>query len=285
MSEEETHNDPQASLITGLVSLAVFVAVIAALVVIHDSARTPETTVRQVASAPPPPRPRPKMVMSWSRQASRSPPLTVQQPEAATKRDFKDIKDAIERKEAFVHALLPLVLAENEDIRRQRDLTLQTPPPQLYDRYRVKPGNRAELLRRVDIVPVSLALAQAAIESGWGTSRFVHEANNIFGERTYKKNARGIDPKEATGFKITKFGSLARSIRSYMHNLNSHPAYAEFRKGREEIRNKGGTLTGMELAMYLEAYSELRAVYIRRIRQVIRENELQILDRARLARR
>lgn len=283
MSEEETHNDPQATLITGLVSLAVFAAAIAILVMMHDSARTPETT-RQFANAPPP-RPRPKMVMSWSRQASRSQPLTVQNPKSAAKRDFKDIKDLIERKEAFIHALLPLVLAENEDIRRQRELARQTPPLQLYQRYRVKPGNRAELIRRVDVVPASLALAQAAIESGWGTSRFVHEANNIFGERTYKKNARGIAPKEATGFKITKFDSLARSIRSYMHNLNSHPAYAEFRKAREDIRSKGGAITGMDLAVHLEAYSELRFVYIKKIRQIIRENELQVLDRATLAQR
>lgn len=198
--------------------------------------------------------------------------------------DLTHIRDVTRRKEAFVRTLLPLILAENNRIREQRKSVQESdPPPNLYARYRVEPGDRSLLLRRIDVVPASLALAQAAIESGWGTSRFVQTANNLFGERTYKPNADGVAPRESSGFKVTRFESLALSVRSYMHNLNSHPAYREFRLAREDLRQRGVSLTGSQLARYLISYSERGIDYVASVRQVIRENELQSLDRAQLA--
>ena len=198
--------------------------------------------------------------------------------------DLNGVPDVARRKREFVRRVLPLIDRENERIAADRRLALKDPPARLYARYRIKPGNRAALIERVDVIPRALALAQAAIESGWGTSRFARQGNNLYGERTYSRRAKGIAPRDATGFKVTAFKSAAASVRSYMHNLNTHAAYRRFREARAHVR-KTRAPTSMELAAYLEAYSEKREVYVRTIRRVIRDNRLERLDHPRLARR
>lgn len=220
--------------------------------------------------APPPPRPKPVIV---ARAAARR--------GAA----FPPVKGKTRRKRQFIRILLPIIVEENQRIRRERIKALIKATPLHYKRYGVKSGRRATLLRRIDTIPASLALAQAAIESGWGTSRFVREANNLYGQRTYNKSSRGAAPKDATGFKLVKFATITHSVRSYMRNLNTHSAYREFRIARKKARDKGEAPSGIELAKHLQAYSELREVYIRTIRSVVRKNNLAKYDHARLAKR
>ena len=154
---------------------------------------------------------------------------------------------------------------------------------ELTDRYKVDGGDVDELLRRVDAVPPSLALAQAAIESGWGTSRFAVEGNALFGQRTWDRGD-GIAPAErAVGatHAVKAFPSLADSVGAYMLNLNRASAYRKFRDRRAELRRRGGPLSGLELAETLTLYSTERANYVRKVAAIIRQNRLQAFDPCR----
>jgi Bax protein len=200
--------------------------------------------------------------------------------------DLNAIDDAERRKLLFLRILLPIVLRENAQISRDRARVLAGQGEDLYARYNVKHGHRTALLRRVDTVPPALVLAQAAIESGWGTSRFLREANNLFGQRTYKKDAPGVEPLDGNGrFKVTKYKTLSASVRSYIHNLNTHSAYAGFRKERETARAAGEAASAAMLAAHLGSYSELGADYVARVRSVILANRLADFDRSQLASR
>lgn len=251
--------DSRASLLTGLASFAAAAVALALLASMEDAQDTPE---------------RPEL-----RTAMRAPrgdgPLGV---------GFHGIRDVERRKRLFVDAVLPLIRRENARIERERALAKRDPPGWLYRKYEVKPGDRKTLMRKIDVVPPSLAVAQAAVESGWGTSRFFQEANNLYGERTYDESAAGIAPREATGFRVAAFPSPGLSVRSYLHNLNSHDAYRTFRVERERLRREAAP-SGLELAKYLTAYSERRQEYVRVLRRVIRDNALEELDRQMLARR
>jgi Bax protein len=205
-------------------------------------------------------------------------------------------------KERFIEGLIPLVQQENERILTLRDevsriLRKIDTKKALSDReasrlrtlarrYRVEgdPLQTAdagqELLKRIDTIPVSLAVAQAATESAWGRSRFAREANNLFGIWTYDES-KGLVPKQRSEGKthlVRKFDSRAESVRYYMHNLNSHPAYEALRTLRAEQRRKGERPDGMGLAGGLERYSAKGQDYIDLIRQVIRQNSLALLD-------
>ncbi len=202
---------------------------------------------------------------------------------------FRDITDTARRKDLFLRLLLPLVLRENAHIMEDRKRVLRSPSQgkkDLYDRYGVEEGDTAALSRRADTVPPSLVLAQAAIESGWGTSRFADVANNYFGQRTYDDAVDGIAPGDADGsFRVRRFPTIAASVRSYLHNLNTHRAYAGLRRAREALRRDGKVPSGLDLARHLTAYSERREEYIRSVEQVIRRNRLPDFDAARLAAR
>ena len=140
------------------------------------------------------------------------------------------------------------------------------------------------LLRNVDTLPVSLVLAQAANESGWGTSRFALEGNNLFGEWTYAKGT-GMVPRErkpGATHEVRLFNSLQSSLRSYMHNLNTHRAYTGLRKIREQLRNAGQRPDGPSLARGLHAYSERGSAYILDIEQMIRDNRFTLFADAQL---
>ncbi|MGM0370230.1 MAG: glucosaminidase domain-containing protein [Bacillota bacterium] len=138
-----------------------------------------------------------------------------------------------------------------------------------------------QLKKKLDIIPLSLVLAQAASESGWGTSRFAIEANNIFGEWTYNASTPGIVPDERpanANYRIRKFPSITRAIDSYLLNLNSHWAYQKLRDIRFELRSKDQSLDSLELSAGLIKYSETRELYVEQLNNIIKYNDLQAFD-------
>ena len=152
-------------------------------------------------------------------------------------------------------------------------------------KYRVQGKNQQEkikkLKRKIDIVPLSLIMAQAACESGWGVSRFAQQANNIFGEWTFSNQAEGIVPKErpaGADYKIEKFSTIQEAINSYLLNLNSHPAYKKFRTLRWECRQQGEQITSLKLLSGLTNYSEEGKEYLNKVRAIIEDNNLVTYD-------
>ena len=222
----------------------------------------------------------------------------------AIPQDMNEIQQADERKQLFLEMMLPLVLMANERIERDRSRVVQLAVrlkkgeelaaadqrwlDRMYQSYKVKPGKIQSLLARVDVVPVSLALAQAAIESGWGSSRFAREGNALFGEWTWGDANKGIVPEsrdEGKTHKIRAFDSPLDSVASYLHNLNTHKAYRELRSMRAAARREGVPLQGMELTKGLARYSEKGLEYVDLLQLVIRSNDLARFDKARLANR
>ena len=212
------------------------------------------------------------------------------------------IRETAERKAVFFKTVLPLVLQVNEQIAqdRARLWTLRAQQKSgvklnaldrlwlavMADRYGTKRGDIATLLRRHDIVPPSLALAQAATESAWGTSRFVREGNAMFGEWTFEADEKGIVPNDRLDGKthrVRAFESLSDSVASYITNLNKHRAYKEFRAERALMRAKGLPVDGMRLAGMLHRYSERGAAYVAELRSIMSGNDLDLLDTAELS--
>lgn len=203
---------------------------------------------------------------------------------------LRDIADTARRKRLFLRLMLPLILRENRHILEERKRVWRSSTARigdLYAHYGVREGDVATLGRRVDVVPPSLVLAQAAIESGWGVSRFVDQANNFFGQRTYDDAVGGLLPASGDGsFKVRHFHTIAESVRSYLHNLNTHRAYAALRRARAAGRRDDLMMpAGLALARHLKFYSERREDYVREIEEIIRDNRLDDFDAARLATR
>lgn len=201
----------------------------------------------------------------------------------------------VERKKSlFFRSLLPLVLAENARLRVEREWLQQVQQGKvpvdllrlqaLADSYRIRktlpvPELVTELLLRVDVIPPGLVLAQAANESGWGTSRFSREANNLFGEWTWDEGL-GVTPRrrpaDASHY-VRRFSSLRQSVESYLHNLNSGHAYEVLRQHRAQMRKNGVPLQPLQLAAGLEKYSARGRDYVDEIRRMIRSNRLNNL--------
>jgi uncharacterized FlgJ-related protein len=136
---------------------------------------------------------------------------------------------------------------------------------------------------RVDIIPPSLALAQAAEESGWGTSRFADVGNALFGQWTWSEGIAPLEQREGKGdYRIAKFDSPLDSVRAYMLNLNTHAAYRSLRERRREMRVRGDQLSGWELAETLTSYSERGAAYVETLHTIMRVNRLAATDSAYL---
>ena len=213
------------------------------------------------------------------------------------------------RKELFIRAILPIVLAENAritELRRYVEYLVRQAPGGLslepeqrtwldsvmqsyglpaLDGARPSVDDLRALLLRVDAVPASLALAQAALETGWGTSRFAQQGNALFGQRTWDTRA-GMLPKDRpvhVAFRVRQFDTLADGVRAYLHNLNTHPAYEGFRALRA-AQNRAGGGNVKALVATLAAYSEQGFEYIARLQRIIRDNRLQRLDGAQLSR-
>lgn len=206
------------------------------------------------------------------------------------------------KKQAFITSLLPYIEDENRrlaSLRRQvvglldkldRHAAISPAEQQRLGRlaksYRVNGDPleletaRAELRRKIDIIPASLALAQAVNESAWGESRFAREANNLFGIWTYDE-ARGLKPLRREPGKthlVRIFDDVGDSVRYYMHNLNSHPAYAALRDIRQQLRDANSDIDGHTLAAGLEKYSARGQRYIDLIQELIEQNEWAQLD-------
>lgn len=199
--------------------------------------------------------------------------------------DLRRIKDVNEKKETFFKVMLPIIAAQNDKIRAERQQIIDDPadaPKPLYEKYDVEVGDVDALLKRVDVVPASLVLAKAALESGWGSSRFARKGNNFFGMRTYDEDVPGIAPKGATGFKVIKYRNINHGVRMYMQNINKHSAYAKLRAARAKARDAGKQPSGMALTNYLTAYSEIPEEYGNRLRSLIKVNKLSRFDGVRL---
>lgn len=208
-----------------------------------------------------------------------------------------------EKKALFFRALLPLILAENTRLRIRRDFIITqfaqaaidfaTPEGrmllQLAARYEIngdlnKPQARERLLRRVDEIPPSLILAQAAHESGWGTSRFAQQANNLFGVWTWDPEA-GLAPRQRAtdaSHYVRIYPDLRSSVRGYLYNLNVGHAYLELRRQRARQRAAGQPLDSLQLAENLHSYSIRGTAYVEDIRILISSNQLQALDTLQL---
>lgn len=212
--------------------------------------------------------------------------------------DFSTYKDVNDKKNDFFAFLLPKIKYANDNILKERRqvFNLKVALPNLSkdevstlnalkDKYEVSLTNHEEainaLLKRVDIIPASLALAQAANESAWGTSRFAQEGNNLFGQWCYVKGC-GIIPKQRHGkqrHEVAKFDGIVDSIESYMRNLNSQAAYEKLRTLRAEAREDEDVITGVNLANGLWSYSIRREAYVHEIQLMIKQNGLQQYNR------
>lgn len=195
-----------------------------------------------------------------------------------------DVEDARARKTLFIAKMLPLIAEENERILSHRAVIERGSADAahvnaLASAYGLKAGaSRTALLTRIDQIPESLALAQAAIESAWGTSRFARDGHAYFGERTYNLSAPGMKPRRASGFLVKSFQGTRASVRSFMLTLNRHRAYTQFRAHRATLRAQGIRPSGLDLAPYLHAYSEIGDAYIQRILITVRANALSDFD-------
>ena len=210
-------------------------------------------------------------------------------------KDLDELQNTRLKKETFIKIVLPLVVAENERIladrkklkgilkkRKTSDLEKQWLRQKLLE-YKVKKGNIDELVRRIDIIPTSIALAQAAKESGWGTSRFALEGNALFGQWTWSDN--GIAPlnrENDKNHKILKFPILRASVKAYQNNLNTHKSYYNFRNKRLNMREKNKDITGLELTETLKSYAQTGSEYIKILNQIIRQNRLTDFEPVRL---
>jgi len=209
--------------------------------------------------------------------------------------EIKKIENTKKRKEFFIQIVLPLIIKENHNIKLDRK-TLFTIInksnntaseinwlEKKYKQYGVKSKDLSTLKIRMDEIPVSLAIAQAAKETGWGTSRFAQEGNALFGQWTW--SGEGLKPKQADegkGHKVMKFNILQASVRAYQRNLNTHSTYREFRKARAEFRDLNKPLDSMELSKYLNKYAETGNQYVEVLQKIIEQNNLKDFDDAKL---
>jgi Bax protein len=217
--------------------------------------------------------------------------------------DWRSIERAETRKRMFVKTVLPLVLKANAAIRTDRRRLLELAAQadgdpanlgdgarywlnQLAARYQVDGIDFAKLKQRVDVIPPSLAIAQAANESGWGTSRFARQGNALFGQWTWD-TSEGITPKELQkgkgNYAVRKFSTLGESVAGYMKNLNTHGAYAPMRERRAQLRRADKPLSGAVLAGGLVKYSQRGQAYVEEIRGMISYNDFQRYDDSRLS--
>jgi len=200
------------------------------------------------------------------------------------------------QKQSFINLLLPLILAANDELLQRREAVQAA--VQAHDRdkldqwavlYRIEAeklddtGLAERLLRRVDAIPVALALAQAAVESGWGTSRFARQGNALFGQWAWTESA-GMRPLAASNDRavVRSFGSLLESVRAYMHNLNTHQNYKRFRDARYLLKPQTEAVKARRLAAYLDSYAEIGQAYVEKLLVIITSNNFEHYAEAKL---
>ncbi len=209
--------------------------------------------------------------------------------------EIKMIENTKKRKDFFIQIVLPLILKENNNIKidRKRLFSIINKNnntslekkwlEKKYKQYGIPSKDLSTLKIRMDEVPVSLALAQAAKETGWGTSRFAQEGNALFGQWTW--SGEGLKPKDSDkneGHKVMKFNVLQASVRAYQRNLNTHKSYKDFRKARAELRDQGLPLDSLVLSEYLNNYAETGNQYVEVLKKIIKQNNLKDFDDAKL---
>jgi len=209
--------------------------------------------------------------------------------------EIKMIENSKKKKEFFIQIVLPLIIKENNNIRLDRKTLFSIINKsnntdaekkwlvKKYKQYGVSSRDLSTLKIRMDEIPVSLAIAQAAKETGWGTSRFAQEGNALFGQWTW--SGEGLKPKDAEegkGHKVMKFNILQASVRAYQRNLNTHSTYKFFRKARAEMRDAGEQLDSIVLSKYLNKYAETGNQYVEVLQKIIKQNKLKDFDDAKL---
>jgi len=210
-------------------------------------------------------------------------------------KEIVKIENTKKRKDLFIQIILPLVIDENNSIKLDRmklfsilNKSKNTKEEQVwlnakFKQYGVVKKDLRTLKVRMDEVPVSMAIAQAAKETGWGTSRFAQEGNALFGQWTW--SGEGIKPADAeddTTHKVMRFKVLQASVKAYQRNLNTHSSYKDFRSARAELRDKGKKLDSIILSEYLDKYAETGKKYVKILQQIIRQNNLTDFDDAKL---
>jgi len=210
-------------------------------------------------------------------------------------KDLKTLGDTKKKRELFIKIILPLILDENKKIIEDRKKLFKILSKNFntigervwlkrrFKEYKIEDQDLAKLKMRMDIIPVSIAIAQAANESGWGTSRFALEGNALFGQWTWSK--KGISPKNKDpnkSHKILQFQVLKASVRAYKNNLNTHNAYKEFREVRAQLRQEGKKIIGLDLTKYLKNYASIGEKYVRILEIIIEANSLTDFDKADL---
>ena len=209
--------------------------------------------------------------------------------------EIKMIENTKQRKEFFIQIVLPLILQENNNIKLDRkrlfSIINKSNNTELekkwlkkkYKQYGVSSSDLSTLKIRMDEIPVSLAIAQAAKETGWGTSRFAQEGNALFGQWTW--SGEGLKPKDADqnkGHKVMKFNVLQASVRAYQRNLNTHSSYKNLRRARAELRDRGIALDSLVLVKFLNEYAETGQKYVEVLTKIIKQNNLKDFDDAKL---
>ena len=205
--------------------------------------------------------------------------------------EMKKIENIKKRKNLFIQIVLPLIIEENTKIRLDRKKLFailnknnnsKTDKDWLikkFKQYGVKKNDFSTLKIRMDEIPVSLAIAQAAKETGWGTSRFAQEGNALFGQWTWSGD--GIKPAGADSdstHKVAKFKVLKASVKAYQRNLNTHSGYKDFRRERAIQRDNKGKLYSLELVEFLDKYAETGVEYTKILKQIIQQNSLTEYD-------
>ena len=209
--------------------------------------------------------------------------------------EIKMIENVKKRKEFFIQIVLPLILEENKKINLDRKRLFKIINKsnntssekkwleRKYKQYGIPSKDLSVLKIRMDIIPVSLAIAQAAKETGWGTSRFAQQGNALFGQWTW--SGEGLKPKEAEkneGHKVMKFNILQASVRAYQRNINTHSSYQDFRLARAKLRDFNEPLDSIILSSYLDKYAETGNKYVKVLQKIILQNNLKDFDDAKL---
>ena len=210
--------------------------------------------------------------------------------------EIRKIESTKEKKKLFLEIILPLVLEENNRIKLDRIKLFKVLNKKnnsnseikwlnsKFKQYGVVNKDLSTLKIRMDEIPVSLALAQAAKETGWGTSRFAIEGNALFGQWTF--SGEGIKPAGADSsdgsHKVMRFKVLKASVRAYQRNLNTHNSYREFRRARALMRERDQKLNSLNLADHLDKYAATGVEYTKIIKKIIEQNSLQDFDKVKL---
>ena len=206
-------------------------------------------------------------------------------------KELKNIESPKKRKKLFIKIVLPLIIEENLKIRFDRKKLFEILNKNntsardkswlelKFKQYGINNNDLSKLKIRMDEIPVSLALAQAAKETGWGSSRFAQEGNALFGQWTWSGD--GIKPLEVEKgqkHKVAKFKILKASVRAYQRNLNTHSSYKKFRIERAIQRDNDQKLDSLKLVKFLEKYAETGKEYTEVLKKIIEQNSLTDFD-------